>query len=59
MDILRMNPNILLSIINMKLRDYYSSLDLLCEDMELNKEIIQNKLNSIDYYYIEAQNQFK
>lgn len=59
MDITTMDPNILVSIINMKLRDYYINLNILCEDMELNKELIQNKLNSIGYYYIEEQNQFK
>ena len=59
MDIDTMDPNILISIINMKLRDYYSNLIVLCEDMELNKEIIQHKLNSIGYYYLETQNQFK
>jgi hypothetical protein len=28
----------LFSVINMKLRDCYSSLDELCEDMNVNKE---------------------
>lgn len=28
-----MDSNMLLSIINMKLRDQYSSLDLLCDDL--------------------------
>ena len=30
------NPTILLSIINMKLRDFYSSLDKLCDDLRRN-----------------------
>lgn len=59
MDITTMDANILLSIINLKLRDYYSSLDILCEDMALNKEILIKRLKSIDYKYIETQNQFK
>jgi len=59
MDITTIDPNILLSIVNLKLRDYYSSLDSLCEEMELNKEILMQKLKSIDYFYIKAQNQFK
>ena len=28
------DPNILLSVINMKLRDFYSSLDKLCDDLD-------------------------
>lgn len=54
-----MDSNMLLSIINMKLRDQYSSLDLLCDDLELIKENIINKLESIGYNYNESKNQFK
>lgn len=53
------DPNILLSMINMKLRDYYKSLDLLCNDLDLEKEAILKKLESIGYYYNERENQFK
>ncbi len=52
------DPVILLSVINTKLRDYYSSLDALCEDMNVNKEDIIKKLNSIGYTYKEERNQF-
>lgn len=45
------NPYVLLSIINMKLRDFYSSIDDLCDDLDENKEEIDNILNSIGYYY--------
>ena len=41
------DPNILLSIINMKLRDSYSSLDALCYDLELTKEEVINRLKNI------------
>ena len=34
------DPVMLLSYLNLKLRDYYGSLDALCEDLELNKEEI-------------------
>jgi len=54
-----MDPNILLSIINMKLRDQYSSLDLLCDDMDLAREDLVNRLCSIGYNYNEDINQFK
>ena len=38
MDIMTMDPNMLVSIINMKLRDNYSNLDMLCEDMLLKED---------------------
>ena len=53
------DPNILLSIMNMKLRDQYASLDILCYDLELTKEDILNRLKYIGYNYNEEKNQFK
>jgi hypothetical protein len=53
------DPNILLSIINMKLRDNYSSLDVLCYDLELTKEEVINRLKNIGYNYNQVENQFK
>lgn len=52
------NPYVLLSIINMKLRDFYSSIDDLCDDLDENKEEIDNILNSIGYFYSKENNQF-
>ena len=52
------DPVMLLSFINLKLRDNYSNLDLLCEDLDVNKEEVVNKLSSIDYEYDETNNQF-
>ena len=43
------DPVILLSVINTKLRDFYENLDLLCDDLEADKEDIIDKLNSIGY----------
>ncbi|MDU5105307.1 MULTISPECIES: DUF4250 domain-containing protein [unclassified Clostridium] len=54
-----MDTNILLSIVNMKLRDFYSNLDSLCEDMEVNKEDLKEKFNKIGYNYDETINQFR
>lgn len=48
----------LLSIINMKLRDSYSSLDSLCESEDISKEEIITKLESIGYNYNKDLNQF-
>lgn len=53
------DPVMLLSFINMKLRDQYSSLDLLCDDLNISKEEIIEKLKSIDYIYDFKKNQFK
>lgn len=53
------DPIILLSFINTKLRDRYGSLDELCDDMELNKNDLCEKLKSVGYTYAETQNQFK
>ena len=52
------NAYVLLSIINMKLRDFYSSIDDLCDDLDENKEEIDNILNSIGYFYSKENNQF-
>lgn len=48
----------LLSVINTKLRDFYKSLDELCEDMNVDKDEIINKLRDIDYEYNEELNRF-
>ena len=52
------NAYVLLSVINTKLRDFYSSLDELCDDLGDKEEII-NILSAINYYYDEKLNQFK
>ena len=52
------DPVMLLSFLNLKLRDYYDSLDNLCEDMDLDKGALEEKLATIDYRYDEGKNQF-
>jgi len=52
------DPIMLLSFVNMKLRDVYSSLDALCEDMDENKEEIIAKLAIVGYEYSKERNQF-
>ena len=44
--LLKMDPNILVSMINMKLRDFYSNLDSYCEDMDISRNIIEKKLEN-------------
>ena len=53
------DPNILLSFINLKLRDFYSSLDDLCDDLDISKDEIEEKLLCIGYKYNSDENQFK
>ena len=52
------DPVMLLSVVNTKLRDYYSTLDVLCEDMEVDKQELIGKLEMIDYTYDAGSNQF-
>lgn len=52
-------PAILLSMINMKLRDRYSSLDDLCEDMDESKSELEEILSKAGYKYDPSINQFK
>lgn len=52
------DPVMLLSFINLKLRDYYGNLEQLCDDLEVNEHEIRDKLASIDYHYNEERNQF-
>lgn len=49
---------ILLSYINTKLRDYYSTLDLLCDDLNVNREELEQKLSAVDYRYDSKLNRF-
>ena len=53
------NLMLLLSVINMKLRDQYDSLDALCEDLDESKDEINEILNKEGYFYLSSLNQFK
>lgn len=52
------DPVILLSYLNTQLRDNYSSLDDLCEDLELNPAELAQKIAAIGYSYDSDKNQF-
>ena len=52
------DPLLLLSVVNTKLRDYYHSLDALCDDMNVDKEEIVTALKAIDYEYDKTTQQF-
>ena len=53
------DPQMLLSVLNMKLRDLYSSLDDLCDDMDADKDEIINIMEKAGYHYDADQNAFK
>lgn len=52
------DPVMLLSYVNLKLRDYYKSLDDLCEDEDVEKQALLDKLAGIGYVYNEENHQF-
>lgn len=58
MDELPKDPFMLMSFVNMKLRDYYNSLDKLCEDLNVEKEILTTILGSIGMEYNPETNKF-
>ena len=51
------DPVMLLGVVNTKLRDFYSSLDALCDDMQIDREELTKKLGLIDYTYDPVKNQ--
>lgn len=57
-EILPKDPMLLVSVLNTKLRDYYSDLDTLCEELQLKRESLIKKLAEIDYEYDPVQNRF-
>lgn len=52
------DPVMLLSFVNLKLRDYYSSLDALCDDLDVDKADLEAKLATINYRYNADLNKF-
>ncbi|MBD7912758.1 MULTISPECIES: DUF4250 domain-containing protein [Clostridium] len=54
-----MDPDILLSILNLKLRDNFSSIEELCEDIGVTESEIAQKLESTGRIYNRETNQFK
>ena len=52
------DPVMLLSFLNMKLRDFYTDLYALCEDLDIQEAEIREKLAAIGYVYDRNRNQF-
>ena len=52
------DPMMLMSVINMKLRDFYNDLDALCEDMEIDRRELEERLSKAGFEYREEQKRF-
>ncbi|MBQ8421403.1 MAG: DUF4250 domain-containing protein [Bacteroidales bacterium] len=52
------DPMMLMSWVNMKLRDFYPSLEALCEDLEIDRKDIEDSLNSAGFEYNSELNKF-
>ncbi|MCR5301904.1 MAG: DUF4250 domain-containing protein [Lachnospiraceae bacterium] len=53
------DPAMLLGFVNLKLRDFYDSLDSMCDDMNIDKDAVIKALYAIGYEYDEENNQFR
>ena len=52
------DPMMLMSVINMKLRDFYTDLDALCYDMDIDKKELEDILRSAGFEYSIDNNRF-
>lgn len=52
------DPAMLLSYMNMQLRDHYDSLEECCQSLCADQKTIEAGLAEIDYYYDREKNQF-
>ena len=52
------DPIMLLSMVNLKLRDFYPTLDALCDDLDEDKTALCAKLRAVGYEYDAQRNQF-
>jgi hypothetical protein len=58
MENLPKDPIMLMSFINMKLRDLYPSLEALCEDLDIDRSELEEKLKTVGYEYDETNKRF-
>lgn len=52
------DPVMLLSYVNMKLRDFYQDIDGFCQDAGISRQELEEKLAGINYHYSKETNQF-
>ncbi len=53
------DPVMLLSFINLKLRDEYADMDALCDALDVDKAEIEAILKSAGFIYNQATNQYR
>ena len=58
MSTLPKDPMILFSVLNMKLRDFYPSLDALCDDLDEDKQALLETMASAGFRYDAGRNAF-
>lgn len=58
MENLPKDPFMLMSAINMKLRDFYPSLDALCDDQGIDRAELEKVLGAVGFEYNKEQNRF-
>ncbi|MCS3453990.1 DUF4250 domain-containing protein [Aeromonas rivuli] len=54
-----MDVNMLLSLVNMQLRDHYADLDDLCRAQDIDRAALEARLASGDFHYQAQQQQFR
>ena len=59
MDLLKMDKNMFLSFVNMKLRDEFSDIEDLCSFYDVKVEDVNEKLQSLGLSYVRDVNQIK
>lgn len=59
MDSLPNDPVMLMSVVNMKLRDCYGSLQEMCDDLGIDQADLKARLASAGFEYLESVNQFR
>lgn len=52
------DPMMLFSAVNMLLRDEYNSLDTLCDDMNVDRTELEEKLKAAGFEYSEQYHKF-
>ena len=52
------DPMILFSVLNMKLRDFYPSLDALCDDLGEDKQALLDAMAAAGFRYDAGRNAF-
>lgn len=57
--LLNLPPEMLLSVCNTKLRDFYTSLVLMCDDLDISIDLLTQRLEASGFVYVSLTNQFK